>query len=112
MKAEAVGEAFLLRAVHDGFTCLSALWGIPQGDGHMELVLMARDGQSRRTVSDPSHHHVTALTRDAKAYAEALNMKGFLIRTSTRRPGFFAKRFPEWDAVTVDGVNLAILEVR
>ena len=108
--AEGMGQAFLLRACHEGFSAFSALWGALHDDGTMELFLFSRVGQSRRTVADTMHHHVSELTKDAKAYADAGGARRFTIRVANRTPGFLSRRFPDWEAIDVDGMGYAVLE--
>ena len=110
ISAEGAGQAFLLRACHEGFSAMSALWGLLGDDGTMELFLFARAGQTRRTVSDPMHHHVSELTKDAKAYADAVGARRFIIRVANRTPDFLSRRFPDWEAIDVDGLGYAVLE--
>jgi len=65
---------------------------------------------SAAAVRDPNHHHVTALTKDAAAYAEFLKVALFKIRT--KRPlSFMRSRFPEWSSYEAGGVVHATLEV-
>ena len=109
--AEGLGQAFLLRACHEGFSAFSALFGVICGEGTVELFLFARSGQSRRTLTDTMHHHVSELTKDAKAYADAVGAQKFIIRVSNRTPDFLSRRFPDWEAIDVDGMGYAELAV-
>ena len=112
LRAVGTGQAVLARATYEGKTCLSALFAAQLYEGVTELFLFSRPGQSMATATDRRHHHVSVLTEDAKAYAEALGTKSFYIRTITRRKGFFKQRFKDWtEGQSAYGHLTATLEV-
>jgi hypothetical protein len=111
LSAKSCGQAELVRAVYEGNECYSALWSVAHAENKAELILMTRSGVSSETASNTDHHHVTALNRDVEAYASALNVSGFFIRTTKMQARFFSSRFPDWD-ISVEGRLLkATLEV-
>lgn len=95
--ATQLGEGRLVRAAYEGTECYSALWAIFNTSTTAELFLLTRSGASATTSSDPMHHHVSGLTSDAEAYAAALGVSGFYMRTTRGGSSFLADRFPEWD---------------
>tara|TARA_R110000772_G_scaffold119291_1_gene225267 strand:+ start:2337 stop:2759 length:423 start_codon:yes stop_codon:yes gene_type:complete len=102
----------LLRATHLNNEVYAALFGVPCADNSFELYLFAQEGKSAETSSNAVHHHVTALTKDAKAYATKLGTTKFFIRTITRKPEFFTERLPEWEShINNRNVTYATLEV-
>jgi hypothetical protein len=105
------GEGSLVRAAYEGTECYSALWAIPYTSNKVELFFLTRSGSSAITSSNPMHHHVTALTKDAKAYAAALGVSVFYLRTSRGQHSFIAKRFPEWEVSETGNLAEATLEV-
>jgi len=105
-------QAVLIRAVHDGAVCASCLFGAKLMDGTMELYLFSKQGQSHDTSTNRVHHHVSELTANATAYADALGVKKFLIRSATFRKGFLKSRFEGWHEYVDDiGTVTATLEV-
>jgi hypothetical protein len=111
LSAKRCGQAELVRAVYEGNECYSALWSVAHAENKAELILMARNGMSTINSSNSSNHHLTAINNEAAAYASALNVSGFYIRTTKMQARFFSSRFPEWD-VSVEGRLLkATLEV-
>lgn len=109
--SEESGKSALLRACYeDDLAVTTCLWGYRMGD-HMELALMSRPDMTQQAASDPIHHHITALTRDASLYISKLGIKGFIMRTNTRGPNFFATRFPQWSSSFINGLDVSVLEV-
>ena len=101
----------LIRVVCEDGECLSVLFSVPRGNGRSELYLLARAGLSAETTSNVHHHHITALTADANAYADALGVSEFYIRTTQLRAQFLSTRFPEWVATETGNLSEATLEV-
>tara|TARA_R110002153_G_scaffold169552_1_gene322416 strand:- start:1559 stop:1993 length:435 start_codon:yes stop_codon:yes gene_type:complete len=112
LAAKKCGQAELVRAVYKiDNECHSALWSVARAENKAELILMARDGMSSTNSTNRDNYHITAIGDEAAAYASALNVSGFYIRTTRMQATSFSRRFPEWD-VSVEGHLLkATLEV-
>lgn len=91
-QAEGLGQAVLLRATYEGFSCFSLLFAVLQGDD-AELYYFLRDGQD---ISNPKHHHITALTENPKGYAEVLGVERFVLNRARGGGTILRKRFPQW----------------
>jgi hypothetical protein len=92
----------MVRATYDDEgACHSLLMSVPMSnDGAtVQFYLIAKDGHPHLTATDPMHHHVSAVTANATAYAAALGVNCFYIVTNRMQSSTFSQRLPEWDLV-------------